>query len=198
MCDCSFNIFGFEFVTKQAIWRCQLGLQESVMRIFHYFLTKIWIKKMIGRFIDSHTQRQRKIALSDGRKWNVFSPMEQSAPVQLASQMHVPESVLKVPWLEHCSGQVLFRISQLIPPQPGLQWHSPWWQAPWPEHIASTQSTEDDSDVSLPLLDRISNLLIYPGHFDSATSQNHFCVSEWKCSSARWWLVSHSWTFCSV
>lgn len=67
------------------------------MRIFHYFLTKILIKKMIGRFIDSHTQRQRKIALSDGRKWNVFSPMEQSAPVQLASQMHVPESVLKVP-----------------------------------------------------------------------------------------------------
>lgn len=69
--------------------------------------------------------------------------MEQSAPVQLASQMQVPESVLKVPWLEHCSGQVLFKISQLIPPQPGLQWQSPWWQAPWPEHVGSTQSTED-------------------------------------------------------
>ncbi len=122
----------------------------------------------------SHVKRQHKIALSDERNWNVFWPMEQSVPVQLASQMHVPESVLKVPWLEHCSGQVLFRISQLMPPQPGLQWHSPWWQAPWPEHIGSTQSTEDDSDVSLPLLDRISNLLIYPGHFDSATSQNHF------------------------
>ena len=109
---------------------------------------------------------------------NVFWPMEQSAPVQLASQTQVPESVLKVPWLEHCSGQVLFRISQLIPPQPGLQWHSPWWQAPWPEHFGSTQSTEDthskgDSDVSLPLPDRISNPLIYPGHFDSATGQNH-------------------------
>ena len=115
--------------------------------------------------------------------------MEQSAPVQLASQTQVPESVLKVPWLEHCSGQVLFRISQLIPPQPGLQWHSPWWQAPWPEHFGSTQSTEDthskgDSDVSLPLPDRISNPLIYPGHFDSATGQNHlffvfFSFCEW-------------------
>lgn len=69
--------------------------------------------------------------------------MEQSAPVHLASQTQVPVSVLNVPWLEHCSGQVLFRISQLIPPHPGLQWHSPWWQAPWPEHVGSTQSTED-------------------------------------------------------
>lgn len=106
----------------------------------------LWIiEKSIRQLIDNEKKRNWKGHTKQLQvKINkVFWPMEQSAPVQLASQTQVPESVLKVPWLEHCSGQVLFRISQLIPPQPGLQWHSPWWQAPWPEHIGSTQSTED-------------------------------------------------------
>lgn len=118
--------------------------------------------------------------------------MEQSAPVQLASQMQTPESVLKVPWLEHCSGQVLFRMSQLIPPQPGLQWHSPWWQVPWPEHIGSRQSTEDTQakTITTSLPDMLSNHLIYLLLQEETlfmTERNSFSVSksQKKCATSK-------------
>lgn len=130
-----------------------------------------------------------------------FWPMEQSAPVQLASQMQTPESVLKVPWLEHCSGQVLFRMSQLIPPQPGLQWHSPWWQVPWPEHIGSRQSTEDTParTITTSLPDRLSNhlicLLLQVQTF-FMSERNTFNVSRLQMKFA--WFEADCSSFCSL
>lgn len=68
-------------------------------------------------------------------------PMEQSCPVQLGSQLQSPVSGRKVPWPEHWSRQVALGVSQLVPPQPTEQWHSPLTQTPRPEHVGSTQST---------------------------------------------------------
>lgn len=68
-------------------------------------------------------------------------PMEQSWPVQLGSQLQSPVSGRKVPWPEHWSRHVALGVSQLAPPQPTEQWHSPRTQTPRPEHVGSMQST---------------------------------------------------------
>ena len=68
-------------------------------------------------------------------------PIEQSCPVQLGSQLQSPVSGRKVPWPEHWSRQVALGVSQLVPPQPTEQWHSPLTQTPRPEHVGSMQST---------------------------------------------------------
>ena len=52
-----------------------------------------------------------------------------------------PVSGRKVPWPEHWSRQVALGVSQLVPPQPTEQWHSPLTQTPRPEHVGSMQST---------------------------------------------------------
>lgn len=69
------------------------------------------------------------------------SPMEQSGPIQLGSQLHSPVSGMKAPWPWHWSGHWALGSSQWSPPQPGLQWHSPFTQMPLLEHVGSMQST---------------------------------------------------------
>lgn len=69
------------------------------------------------------------------------SPMEQSGPIQLGSQLHRPVSGIKAPWPWHWSGHWALGSSQWSPPQPGLQWHSPFTQMPLLEHVGSRQST---------------------------------------------------------
>lgn len=69
------------------------------------------------------------------------SPMEQSGPIQLGSQLHRPVSGMKAPWPWHWSGHWALGSSQWSPPQPGLQWHSPFTQMPLLEHVGSRQST---------------------------------------------------------
>lgn len=71
----------------------------------------------------------------------LHTPKEQSGPVQFWSQVQVLVSALWVPWPEHWSGHMAFAISQLAPPQPGWQWHSPWMHTPWAEQLGSMQST---------------------------------------------------------
>lgn len=68
-------------------------------------------------------------------------PIEQSCPVQLGSQLQSPVSGRKVPWPEHWSKHVALGVSQLVPPHPTEQWHSPLTQTPRPEHVGSMQST---------------------------------------------------------
>lgn len=68
-------------------------------------------------------------------------PIEQSCPVQLGSQLQSPVSGRKVPWPEHWSKHVARGVSQLVPPHPTEQWHSPLTQTPRPEHVGSMQST---------------------------------------------------------
>lgn len=68
-------------------------------------------------------------------------PIEQSCPVQLGSQLQSPVSGRKVPWPEHWSKHVALGDSQLVPPHPTEQWHSPLTQTPRPEHVGSMQST---------------------------------------------------------
>lgn len=68
-------------------------------------------------------------------------PMEQSGPIQLGSQLHSPVSGMKAPWPWHWSGHWALGSSQWSPPQPGLQWHSPFTQMPLLEHVGSRQST---------------------------------------------------------
>ena len=68
-------------------------------------------------------------------------PIEQSCPVQLGSQLQSPVSWRKVPWPEHWSKHVALGVSQLVPPHPTEQWHSPLTQTPRPEHVGSMQST---------------------------------------------------------
>lgn len=70
-----------------------------------------------------------------------YSPMEQSCPVQLGSQLQSPVSGRKVPWPEHWSKHVALGDSQLVPPHPTEQWHSPLTQTPRLEHVGSMQST---------------------------------------------------------
>lgn len=67
--------------------------------------------------------------------------MEQSCPVQLGSQLQSPVSGRKVPWPEHWSKHVALGVSQLVPPHPTEQWHSPLTQTPLLEHVGSMQST---------------------------------------------------------
>lgn len=71
----------------------------------------------------------------------LHSPMEQSGPIQLGSQLHRPVSGIKAPWPWHWSGHWALGSSQWSPPQPGLQWHSPFTQMPLLEHVGSRQST---------------------------------------------------------
>lgn len=68
-------------------------------------------------------------------------PTEQSGPIQLGSQLHRPVSGIKAPWPWHWSGHWALGSSQLGPPQPGLQWHSPFTQIPLLEQVGSKQST---------------------------------------------------------
>lgn len=68
-------------------------------------------------------------------------PIEQSGPIQLGSQLHSPVSGMKAPWPWHWSGHWALGSSQWSPPQPGLQWHSPFTQMPLLEHVGSRQST---------------------------------------------------------
>lgn len=68
-------------------------------------------------------------------------PIEQSCPVQLGSQLQSPVSGRKVPCPEHWSRQVALGVSQLVPPQPTEQWHSPLTHTPRPEQVGSMQST---------------------------------------------------------
>lgn len=70
-----------------------------------------------------------------------YSPMEQSGPIQLGSQLHSPVSGMKAPCPWHWSGHWALGSSQWSPPQPGLQWHSPFTQMPFLEHDGSRQST---------------------------------------------------------
>ena len=70
-----------------------------------------------------------------------FLPIEQSGPIQLGSQLHSPVSGMKAPWPWHWSGHWALGSSQWSPPQPGLQWHSPFTQMPLLEHVGSRQST---------------------------------------------------------
>lgn len=67
--------------------------------------------------------------------------MEQSGPIQLGSQLQRPVSGMKAPWPWHWSGHWALGSSQCSPPQPGLQWHSPFTQMPLLEHVGSRQST---------------------------------------------------------
>lgn len=76
-------------------------------------------------------------------------PIEQSCPVQLGSQLQSPVSGRKVPWPEHWSRQVALGVSQLVPPQPTEQWHSPLTQTPRPEHVGSMQSTVTRGETAL-------------------------------------------------
>lgn len=48
---------------------------------------------------------------------------------------------MKAPWPWHWSGHWALGSSQCRPPQPGLQWHSPFTQMPLLEHVGSKQST---------------------------------------------------------
>jgi len=68
-------------------------------------------------------------------------PTEQSGPIQLGSQLQTPVSGIKAPWPWHWSGHCALGSSQLGPPQPGLQWHSPFTQMPLFEQVGSKQST---------------------------------------------------------
>lgn len=72
------------------------------------------------------------------------SPVEQSWPVQLGSQLQVPVSARNAPCPEHWSMQEARGLSHPGPPQPTKQWHSPLTQTPRPEHVGSRQSTERD------------------------------------------------------
>lgn len=67
--------------------------------------------------------------------------MEQSWPVQLGSQLHVPVSARNAPCPEHWSMQDALGLSHPGPPHPTKQWHSPWTHTPRPEHVGSRQST---------------------------------------------------------
>lgn len=69
-------------------------------------------------------------------------PTEQSGPIQLGSQLQRPVSGRYVPCPLHWSGHWTLASSQLRPPQPGLQRHSPFTQTPWLEQVGSKQSTE--------------------------------------------------------
>lgn len=73
--------------------------------------------------------------------FSLHLPIEQSCPVQLGSQLQSPVSGRKVPWPEHWSKHVALGVSQLVPPHPTEQWHSPLTQTPRPEHVGSMQST---------------------------------------------------------
>lgn len=59
----------------------------------------------------------------------------------MGSQLHSPVSGMKAPWPWHWSGHWALGSSQWSPPQPGLQWHSPFTQMPLLEHVGSRQST---------------------------------------------------------
>lgn len=89
---------------------------------------------------------QRKaLSSSHAVPFSPHSPMEQSCPVQLGSQLQRPVSGKKVPWPEHWSKHVALGVSQLVPPHPTEQWHSPLTQTPRPEHVGSMQSTVTQS-----------------------------------------------------
>lgn len=74
--------------------------------------------------------------------WGKHSPVEQSWPVQLGSQLQVPVSARKAPCPEHWSMQEALGLSHPGPPHPTKQWHSPWTHTPRPEHVGSKQSTK--------------------------------------------------------
>lgn len=74
--------------------------------------------------------------------WGKHSPVEQSCPVQLGSQLQVPVSARKAPCPEHWSMQEALGLSHPGPPHPTKQWHSPWTHTPRPEHVGSRQSTK--------------------------------------------------------
>lgn len=78
--------------------------------------------------------------------WGKLSPVEQSWPVQLGSQLQVPVSARKAPCPEHWSMQEALGLSHPGPPHPTKQWHSPWTHTPRPEHVGSRQSTKRFQD----------------------------------------------------
>jgi len=77
-------------------------------------------------------------------------PVEQSGPVQLASQVQVLVSLWNEPWPEQCSKHTESCVSQFDPVQPEVQWHWPWRQEPWPEQDGSTQSTVENNIAFRP------------------------------------------------
>lgn len=80
--------------------------------------------------------------LGEARRKPLDLPTEQSGPIQLGSQLQRPVSGRYVPCPLHWSGHWTLASSQLRPPQPGLQRHSPFTQTPWLEQVGSKQSTE--------------------------------------------------------
>lgn len=87
-------------------------------------------------------KEHRVSALGEVRRKPLDLPTEQSGPIQLGSQLQRPVSGRYVPCPLHWSGHWTLASSQLRPPQPGLQRHSPFTQTPWLEHVGSKQSTE--------------------------------------------------------
>lgn len=80
---------------------------------------------------------------------SLIIPVEQSGPVHCGSQLQSPVSSRKVPWPEHCSWHTGSAVSQLTPPQPVEQWHSPCTHTPCPEHMGSRQSSAKQGTYNL-------------------------------------------------
>lgn len=80
---------------------------------------------------------------------SLIIPVEQSGPVHCGSQLQSPVSSRKVPWPEHCSWHTGSAVSQLTPPQPVEQWHSPCTHTPCPEHMGSRQSSGKQGTYNL-------------------------------------------------
>lgn len=112
--------------------------------------------------------------------WGKHSPVEQSWPVQLGSQLQVPASARKAPCPEHWSMQEALGLSHPGPPQPTKQWHSPWTHTPRPEHVGSRQSTKrvPKRQCQTHQSPAVSFLQRQPGVFYLSLS------SEVDCSSA--------------
>ena len=87
-------------------------------------------------------KERRLWVLGEARRKPLDLPTEQSGPIQLGSQLQRPVSGRYVPCPLHWSGHWTLASSQLRPPQPGLQRHSPFTQTPWLEQVGSKQSTE--------------------------------------------------------
>ena len=69
-------------------------------------------------------------------------PMLQSLPLNPALQTHICKSSSNIPWSLQLDLQIESVSSQNSPFQPLRQWHCPFIQNPWSEHVGSKQSTE--------------------------------------------------------
>lgn len=138
-----------------------------------------------------HQQMRRKVnrnATWHDMTWH--TPREQSGPVQFWSQVQVLVSALWVPWPEHWSGHMALAISQLAPPQPGWQWHSPWIHTPWAEQLGSMQSTGDRDTETLRDAPEDVTLFIWGGQENHSWEGAKHCFNN-KLVFPRWKQSSH-------